>query len=316
MKVCTLIPAFKPKYLPELLLALGGQKVKPHRVIFSDDSLGGVYRAALNAEPMQKMLSQLNVDIVEGPCAGRLANMRHLLNVWGGSTERVHFLFDDDIIYPTFYQRHLAVHASADISCSISRRWTATESGQPIDLLPEPAPIAMHRERAVMLNADFVFGSTVPYSHNWFGELSNAVFDHSLHDIIHDLRLGGVLYTGLEDIGSFLRASLEKPLCYLNEPLGFFRMSPYQNSANVLGKEYKTAYLGWFAIALGAYRMGRLPPEAALACFRHCGLRMPSLYTEEAEMAPFCAAIRGLMAGDSAAGERFLEAWSAYVSLP
>ena len=316
MKVCTLVPAFKPKYVPELLLALCSQTVKPARVIFSDDSPGGVYRAVLRAEPMQQLMSQLNVESVEGPRAGRLANMRHLLNVWNGSTERVHFLFDDDIIYPSFYERHLAAHAGGGIGCSVSRRWTAAESGQPTGILAEPLPIAQHGERAFTLDANSVFVSTVPTTNNWFGELSNAVFDHSLHGIIHDLRLGGVLFVGLEDIGSFLRASLTKPLCYLNEPLGFFRTNPYQNSADLRGKEVKTAYFGWFALAIGGRRLGRLTPAQALTCFRNYGPKLMVLYAKEADMAPFCAVIPGLMAGEAAAEERFLEVWNSYVARP
>lgn len=314
MKVCTLIPAFKPKYLPELLTALCTQTVKPARVIFSDDSPGGVYRTALNAEPMQKMLSQLNVDVVEGPRAGRLANMRNLLDVWGGSTERAHFLFDDDIIYPTFYQRHLGVHQAASIACSISKCWSATESGQPIGALSEPAQIVWDKNRIAMLGASSVFASVVPTVNNWFGELSNAVFDHSLHGIIHDLRLGGNLYVGLEDVGSFLRASLDKPLCFLNEPLGYFRTNPYQNSADVYCKEVKTAFFAWFGIALGGRQLGLLTQAQVLESFRfNTSGSLYARYLKEADMAPFCELVPRMIAGESAAEDLFLDAWNAYV---
>ena len=52
MKITTLVPAFKPKYLVQLLLALRHQIVKPALIIFSDDSPGQAFRSALQSRQL------------------------------------------------------------------------------------------------------------------------------------------------------------------------------------------------------------------------------------------------------------------------
>ena len=130
------------------------------------------------------------------------------MQAWNGETGLFHFLLDDDIIYPTFYERHLAAHARADFGCSISQRWTALESGQPVGQLGVPSVVAMHSERVVAIGADMMFGTTVPRYTNWFGEFSNAVFAARLADMVHEPYMNSICYTGLEDMGAFLNASL------------------------------------------------------------------------------------------------------------
>jgi len=316
MKITTLIPAFKPKYLDQLLLALRHQTVRPERIIFSDDSPDRAFGRALRDGGLSQLMAGLNIEIIDGPRAGCPANVRRLLLEWRADTDLVHFLFDDDIIYPDFYARHLAAHANGAHQCSISRRWTALESGQPVSQLRLPKPVARHPHRLLSIDSDIAFASTVPHCINWMGEFSNAVFCRDLYDLLGTHVLSDIAYDGLEDIGTFLRASLREPLCFLNEPLGFFRRSAEQITSQTLSRPVKKAHLAWIALALAGRRIGKLEKAQAIACFNGMGRAIRLRYAGEADMAPFCELIPELMAGTNAAGDRFLDAWNNYLETP
>ena len=316
MKVTTVIPAYKPKYLHELLTALHRQTVKPERIIFSDDSPSRAFLAALQSGPVRSAVAGLNIEVIDGPRAGAFANCRHLLQVWGGSTPLVHFLLDDDIIYPEFYERHLAVHATGAVDCSVSRRWTSIEAGLPVGRLPVPELIARHQQRAMTIGSDFLFPTTLPSCNNWLGELSHAVFNHEVSGLLEDPRLAGISFEGLGDIGFFLSASLRKPIGFLNDVLGHFRLNPAQNSQQNSSRDFKTCHLAWIALGLAAQRLNKIQPEQAIQCFRTTGALMMRRLSGNADMAPFCDLVPALVRGDACAGERFLELWQAFVDSP
>jgi hypothetical protein len=314
VKVTTVIPAYKPKYLHELLTALRHQTVKPERIIFSDDSPSRAFLAALQSEPVRSAVADLNIEVIEGPHAGAFANCRHLLQVWRGSTQLVHFLLDDDIIYPEFYERHLAVHATGAIDCSVSRRWTSIEAGLPVGRLPVPEPIARHPQRVLALGSDLLFATTLPSCNNWLGEISHAVFNHEVSGLLEEPRLAGISFEGLGDLGFFLSASLRKPIGFLNDALGYFRLNPAQNTQRSSSRDFKAGHLAWFALALAARRLNKLQPEQATQCFRAMGALMTKRLGGDAGIVPFCDLVPALVRGDASAGERFLELWEAFIA--
>lgn len=312
MSITTLIPAYKPQYLNDLLVALRYQSVKPERIIFSDDSPQQAFVAALNSEPLKSTLVDLRVEVVAGPRAGAYANCRHLLQTWNGSSELVHFLLDDDVIYPDFYARHLAAHATGQYECTISRRWTALESGQPVAELPRPLALAQHPHRLVSIDADVAFTTTLPFCNNWFGELSNAVFHRDLRAAIDTAQLADISFAGLEDIGSFLCAALRRPVGYLNDSLGFFRVSPGQNTQQVQGRQMKLAYLAWIALTLAAQRLGKLTREQTVEGLTRAAHLILTHYQHTADMAAFCELLPALVALQPAAIEHFLKLWDEF----
>jgi hypothetical protein len=313
MRIATLIPAYKPAYLTDLLLSLRHQTVKSSLIIISDDSPDQAFLAALNSEPLKSLVADLPITTIPGPRTGAYNNFRNLLNAWDGRTELVHLLLDDDVIYPEFYARHLVAHQAGRYNVSVSRRWTALESGHPTSTLRPPPLVADNPQRMLSMSAPSLFASTVAVSSNWLGEFSNAVFRADFASQLHDPSLDGIDFTGLEDLGAFLKASLETPLAYINDYLGFFRISPTQHSANPMGRPMKMAHLAYLALAIASRRIGLIPPEAAAACVAGLCPLVVQRYAAQEDMARVCALMPGLATGDAAAEAEFLLAWTAYL---
>lgn len=310
MKITTLIPAYKTQYMAELLESLRCQTVKPDRIIISDDSPAGEFRTLVSSDEMRPYLAGMNIGICPGPRQGGYENMRHLLNLWNGGSEFVHFLFDDDVIYPEFYEQHLLAHGLGNYPCSISRRWTANESGQPIDKRPIPVQIRNIPERFVSLDADLAFTSTIPDCNNWLGEFSNTVFRADACELIRrPPLLDGIPYYGLEDLGAFLSASLIGPICLIQEHLGYFRTSPHQNTSQTQSLLMKVNHLSWLALAIAAGRIGKLDQEQISKCIKLMGTLILSNYSDAPDMAEFCELLPWLLARQPTADNRFLNAW-------
>jgi hypothetical protein len=313
MSVTTLIPAFKPQYLRDLLIALKHQSLPPERIIISDDSPDRAFRAAFESEALRSATADMKVEVIDGPRAGGIANCRHLLDVWNGATPLAHLLFDDDVIYPDFYALHAAVHATGSFDCSISRRWTALESGQPVGQLPRPDALVQHPQRAVPLTSDLAFALTIPGCNNWLGEFSNAVFNRDAAALLMETRLAGISYEGLGDIGLFLSASLNKPLCVINEPLGFFRMSAQQTTRQTSSHAFKLGVLAWAALAIAGRRVGKLTAEQAAQCFGIVEASIALRYADVPDMVRFGALLRELTQAEASAEERFVREWHAFI---
>jgi hypothetical protein len=315
MQIATLIPAFKPQYLPELLLALRQQTVKPASIVFSDDTPDGRYRDRLMSAELAPLRDGLPIECVIGPRQGAWVNTLALLERWNGSTELMHLLLDDDVPYPVFYERHLAAHATADLSCSISARWTANEVGQPLSMLPIPAAVVGHPNRALSLDASLVFGTTVAHCRNWFGEFSNAVFRGDIAQRLQRPEIGGVSYSGLWDLGAFLAASEVRPLAYLQDPLGYFRTSTGSNSSQVFGPYVKGAHIGYAALALGGERAGRLAPDTARQVYATMSVALQQRFGTQDDVMAFVPVLARMAEAVPDAPEAFVALWSAFQRL-
>ncbi|MDB6001545.1 MAG: hypothetical protein JWP52_3244 [Rhizobacter sp.] len=310
--ITTLIPAYKTQYLVELLTSLRVQTRPSPRIIISDDSPNGAFREVLYSKAMENLRAGLNIEFHEGPRSGSYENFKQLLTLWDRSSELVHVMLDDDVMYPDFYERHLTGHASGDYSCSISRRWSANEAGQPCAGQPIPPAVARHNDRMIELGPDVMFLTTVGDCKNWFGEFSNAIFRADCTDILFDLKVGDVSFAGLWDLGAFVAASLRRPVCYIQDYLGYFRISAHQNSSKMNSPLMKGAILGFAALAIGARRIGRLSTEQAQKAHAMLAPAVAMRYAGEADMLPFLAAMPALAAGEADGEARFLAAWARF----
>ena len=317
MQFTTLIPAYKPKYLLELLTALRHQTVKPAKIVFSDDSPNQAFMAMLEAEPLKSAVADLHIEVIRGPQNGGYNNFRHLFKYYAAqgdaATELFHVLLDDDILYPSFYERHLQAHQSAHVQCVVSRRWTANEGGQPLrDDLPVPPAFANHPLRMLAIETDVLFTHTVGSSSNWLGEFSNTTFRRAMALELVDTSMVDISFAGLEDLGAFLKAGLHGPIGFINDHLGYFRLSAEQNSANPMGRPLKLAFLAYIALAITARKLGRLTEaQCAAALQRTCPFVLHH-YGQQEDMAALCALMLRLAQGDAAAEAEFLTQWAFY----
>ena len=312
MQITTLVPAYKPKYLLELLSSMRHQVVKPARIIISDDSPQQAFVAALSAEPLKALVADLNVEVVAGPRLGAYGNIRYLMHLYGKQTALFHILNDDDIPYPDFYERHLQAHAAGSLRAVVSRRWTALESGQPVRDLSPPDAIHNHPQRMLALDSSILFEHTVGRSANWLGEFSNATFSADMVEEMDDPSLNGICFTGLEDLGAFLKASLHGPVGYINEHLGFFRTSSEQHSANSMGRPLKLAFLAYMALAIAAQRLCQLTTMQCYGILNRVSPFISYHYGSELDLKEICALMPRLAKGDPDAISAFLALWHVY----
>ena len=313
-KIITLIPAYKTKYLADLLNGLRLQTVPAGTLVFSDDSPDGEFRKTLFSDAYASLRTGLDIEFHDGPRNGAYENFKHLVRLAEGRADLMHILLDDDVIYPEFYERHLAAHATGDFSCTISRRWTATEDGVPLQGQPVPPAIRSHAHRMISLDDQVILMTTVAECKNWFGEFSNAVLRADCADLLLDPQLGGVSFAGLWDLGVFVAASMRRPVCHIQESLGYFRTSPNQNSSNPNSPFMKGAHLGYTALAVGARRLGRLSETLAVQNYRIIANALAVRYAGQPDMAPFIAILPELANGVPGAEERFLVAWNEFLA--
>lgn len=316
MQITTLIPAYKTKYLAELLTGLLTQTRPSERVIVSDDSPDGSFGALLRDGPLARFASRLPLEIHPGPRAGAYENFKHLVKLWDGQTELVHMHLDDDVIYPDFYAQHRLAHATGDsISCSVSARWTANEKGQPIEGMPIPEGIFHAQARMMSVGPMALISSTVPYCQNWLGEFSNCVFRAEHAGLLADTQFGGVSYAGLWDLGFFIAASLRQPVAYIQDRLGYFRAGGEGHSAQVNGKHMKAAHLGYAALGVGLARLGRMNEAQARLCYDGIEAALRARYAGEPDMQPFADILGRMARQESGACDDFVAAWHAFLML-
>lgn len=315
MNITTVIPAYKSKYLMELLAALAQQTEPPERIIFSDDSPDQSFIGMLGAEPVKSLIAHLNVSVIAGPRRGAFANWAQCIAAWGGETELLHILCDDDIVYPQFYARHRQAHRSGHFSSTVSSRWYANEAGQPLrQSLNLPEAVANHPQRMLSLDANVLFTTTVGRAGNWLGEVSNTVMRAEVAELIARREVDGIPIAGLEDLGAFICGAHSHPLCYLNEHLGYFRQSPHQNSSHGTSAAMKCAIMSYFGLALIGRRRGLLGDEQARFCIDAVGSNVLWHYRNEADTQAIRDTLPALMAGAPGADAPYLDAWRAFVA--
>lgn len=250
--IATLIPAYKTEFLLELLECLASQTYKNFYVIISDDSPDGEVRKKLLSAEFSDVTEKLNLTIVDGPKTGKNhENIRHLLKVWNKHTDLLHFLFDDDVIYPTFYATHMLAHQKSTAQVSVSRRWHANSKGLPLDSQTIPVELSDINNKFVYIKQSDLAVSTIPNCNNWLGEYSNTIFKRSAVPILHELCIENISIYGLGDLASFIFAG--DGILWINEHLGFFRSNSQQISGKTSNSSFKASHLAWVVLAIIAF---------------------------------------------------------------
>jgi hypothetical protein len=285
-QITTLIPAYKKEYLAELFLALRRQSFKDFKVILSDDSPGGVITDMIRAGHFGKLTSELNLLVVQGPQNAR-RNHEQLLDLWGGQTPLVHFNLDDDIIFPDFYRSHVAAHAAAPCSVSVSQRWLSNDDSVPAYSLPLPDLIHECTGHVVQLSTEELFTSTVGTCQNWLGELSNMVMSEQGALLYPRPPVDDLSYYGLLDIGFALNAGQHLPVTFIREYLGVFRQNAQQTTHGTHTHGGRIGFLAWVAYALAAWRDGHLTVEQTVAAIGIATQRIVHHFSEDAIVAEY-----------------------------
>ncbi|WP_235189770.1 tetratricopeptide repeat protein [Methylotenera sp. L2L1] len=310
----TLIPAYKTQYLFELLSCLSTQTYTNIKVIVSDDSPNNEVTTAIKSTKFAEILKKLNLDIIEGPKKGSSANVVNLLNFWNQSTPYVHILFDDDLIYPTFYQMHLTAHSKSGIGASVSYRWVGNELGVPISSPRIPSFISDGLEKVDVLSANQIFPSIVPDCVNWLGEFSNTVYSASAAWELKPATLNGIPYNGLGDIGLCLHTSLSSNIAIIKEHLGLFRVNPHQNTGNFSSISFRCGYIAWIAIALGSYELGKIDIKQTEHAIHMVSGIVHRLFKGNEEMLAFARLQEEYSVGSKEFKQSFIQLWETMLS--
>jgi hypothetical protein len=309
-RVNILIPAYKARFLPRTLASALRQQFAGLSIVVSDDSPGELATA-----PLRALAYPRPVRFLAGPKRGGMANIAHLLAHLDADCEFVQVLFDDDLLLPGFVQAHVdALDAYPAAACSVSSRWLVDEHENWYGAYPLPEAVRRHPAKVLQVAADFLFHTTVPVAANWLGEYSNALWRRPFAPCLHERSALGVRFSGLEDIGHMLHASLQGPLIYLNEYLGAFRVHGAQATADTGARALKAGHLAWGALAQLGLRAGFVSREQATDCLRIVAQRVRARYAHDAEMMQCVALFEPGTVDDPIAG--FDRAWQAYLSQP
>lgn len=295
-RITTLVPAYKPEYLAELLSALSAQTYRHFRVIVSDDSPQQQVTQLLHSPALAPLVSQLDLRIVQGPRKGTMTNIVHLLAQCDDDDGLVHVLFDDDLIYPRFYEKHVQAHQQADVGASVSYRWYCNAHGQPLGVTAVPAFVDASSTACQPLTAEQLFGSTIADCNNWLGEFSNAVFKRDAVRLYARSHMADIPYYGLGDIGVLLDIAQQQQVVLVKEYLGAFRQHDSQHSVNYGSRVFKCGLVAWVALALGAYKLGRVPATVLQGVVARMHGILSSRYADAADMQP----LRQLFASEAA----------------
>ena len=285
-KITTLIPAYKPDYLGEMFLGLKRQSVKDFRVILSDDSEGGAITDMIRDGRFGPLQQELNLTVVKGPGNAR-RNHQHLIDLYQAGADRspfVHFMLDDDVVFPDFYKTHLEAHAGGKYAVSVSARWLSQGDSRPAWSLPLPKFVTTSPMRAVPVNAKQLFSSVVAPCDNWLGELTNMVWSASGIRHYPKPPAAGLSYYGLLDISAVLEAAKHQPLVFVRDHLSVFRQHAEQTTRGVKSHGHRVTMLVWAAAALHAWKEKRITDQEAAQAIGITVQRCLKLYGEADEV--------------------------------
>lgn len=248
--ITTLIPAYKPTFIDELLHSLVTQTYKQFKVIVSDDSPDGIVTQVIQSKQLSQLTQQLNLTVIKGPKQGGYSNIFNLVRNYANSSDYFHILLDDDVIYPTFYETHIREHQKSHALFSVSARWNANKQGQPFALTMD---YVTNKAFEQDFSAASIANHLVSKGTNKLGEYSHAVYRKEAADLILNPSIHGISYFGIDDMGSFIHASIQQAGIWIPAPLGFFRVHGEQNTQNIQNDTIKCSHYAWIALGIASY---------------------------------------------------------------
>ncbi|MDE2450426.1 MAG: glycosyltransferase family 2 protein [Gammaproteobacteria bacterium] len=275
-----LIPAFKSTFLRQAIESAAIQSQGNVSIVVSDDSRHGEA-----TRDVRNLNCSAPIRFVEGPRKGTHRNMMHLLNQLEPDCRYVHFLFDDDVIFPGFMDTHVvALEASKTARVSVSARWAIDERHFICGDFPVPDQVRSYSGKATAIDINFLFRSTVPFNFNWLGEYSNAVWRRDHAESLREMAFADISYYGLGDVAQLLLAARGTPIVYLTEHLGAFRVHAQQQTSNRDAPALKAGYLAWAALAHIGAELGLLNETEIEQCLRLVLQKVKAIYPGDAEM--------------------------------
>jgi len=258
----TLVPVYKTDFIEDILQCLQAQTSQNFKVIFSDDSPTQDL-ADLVQEWQAHAAPTFTIKIIQGPRIGPVTNCHHLLDAWGYDTPYMHFLFDDDLIFPDFYAEHARAYAQTQADACISARIIVSEAKTPIFSPALPPFITGGNQHITVLNRQECVESILPFCNNWLGELSFATFKSHAIQRASKRQLHQIPYYGLNDLGLFMEMLAEHPVAYIHSNLGAFRKNRTQTSQDSHSKVFQSTIISWASILFDAHSKGWLSTEQA-----------------------------------------------------
>ena len=261
-RIAVLIPAYKLDFIEATLTGLCHQTFKDFDVFISDDSANEKISQEITKWQSSGLFSNLNLELVIGP-KNAFLNHHHLDQRYSPDYEFIHFLMDDDYIYPTFYEQHLAAHMQNDFCASVSQRWLSNEENIPVGRMPDIGFLTNNIGHFTELDARSLSVMTLPHCYNWLGELSNMLLrpEGKLLFEKPPIAADKLNYHGLMDIGTCLRLAQRKPLVFISSFHSNFRQHPNQTTHihGTWGSRFTR--LSWASFALASHSRGLLSDQ-------------------------------------------------------
>jgi len=315
MQIITLIPGFKSEYANDLIRCLRNQTYKSKKIVISDDSDNNFYTDYLRSNENRQLIEDLPIEFIIGPKKGAYENTKYLIKRYSEESDLIHILYDDDVIYPTFYENHLRIHSSGFFSCSISARWSADESGFAREPQPIPAEVKNHQNALLSLSEEVMLQTTICECKNWLGEFSNTVIRKEFCYLLLNPNFMDISYAGLWDLGFFINASLSAPVGYIKENLGFFRQGKSNNSSKIFGPYMKAAFLAYGSLAYGLHRIGKITEDEKITCFKNLYIFLNNYYLNEDDMKIFIQYFKEIYQGNEKIPDEYIHSWNNFLKL-
>lgn len=252
MTVSILIPAFRPTFLRQSIASVLTQGVEDLEIIISDDSGG---------EEVQAVVGQfLDPRIRYLRTPGRIGGAENCRLLWEQcQTDRMMFLFDDDMLMPhALVELTDALQNAPSASFCFGRRYVVDAQGR-ITREPRPGPPLAVIDGVQLVRE--VVGQVL----NGVGELSNVLINRGVGLTADDL----LAYCGADlhvvaDVGFYLNASRKGPAVALGRTVAAFRKHGAQNSSPQFNPRFAIGIVEWELFIRGEYDAGRLAPADAL----------------------------------------------------
>lgn len=308
--ITTLIPAYKPAFIDELLISLASQTFKQFKVIISDDSPDQIVTSIVKSKQLAPITQHLNIEVIEGPRQGGYSNTFNLVRNYANQSEYFHILLDDDVIYPTFYETHIRQHQKSNALVSVSARWNANKHGQPYALTMDYATSQAFEQDFSAAN---IANQLVSKGTNKLGEWSHAVYKREAANIILKPNINGIGYFGIDDIGSFIHASMEHKGIWIPAPLGFFRVHGEQNTHNTQNDTIKCSHYAWIALGIASYEQAWISEAQPWALISKIKGKVQTRFSQDALGIKMLSMLNGYTNYNTNFKHDFLALWNGYL---
>lgn len=252
LDVSILIPAFRPTFLRQAIASALTQGGEDFRILISDDSGGE------DLLPIVESFRDPRIRYLR--TAGRTGAGENCRNLWlNCETDRMMFLFDDDLLLPdAVAELSAALATTPEASFAFGRRHIIDAEGR---ITREAPPNVPSRTVDGVALATALVGGVM----NQIGELSNVMINRARGVVVDDL----LTYAGLDlevnaDVALYLNATRRGPAVGLGKPVAAFRRHGAQNSSAAFNPKFPFGVVEWELFVRGEYDAGRLPQAQAL----------------------------------------------------